>query len=127
MKKSNNISIPNLPIHKDSMYQYLNDFNNFICKLLGLPIKQRLIELSMSKPKLVKLLNEHGFKYSYLSLCSALDGHNFRSINMDYFSKIYYVLQLPLPDIDSLINLYTSSGGKIKMPNNFKRSKVTTT
>jgi hypothetical protein len=113
MKKSNNTLLPNLPIHKDTMYKYCNSYNNFVCKLVSLPINIRLNELSINKAILIKLLSQQGFKYSYSGLCAALSGYNFRSVNMDYFSKIYFVLGLPLPSAESLLNTYIATGGKV--------------
>jgi hypothetical protein len=123
MKKSNNIYKPNLPIHKDAMYLYCKNFNSLMCIILSLPIKQRLVELSISKPTLIQLLSQQGFKYSYSGLCSTLDGYNYRSVNINYFSQIYFVLGLPLPSAESLLNTYISTGGKVIMN---RRKSITT-
>jgi hypothetical protein len=123
MKKSNNTPIPNLTIHKETMYQYLNDYNNIICKIVSLPILIRLNELSINKAILIKLLSQQGFKYSYSGLTAALSGHNFRAVNMDYFSKIYFVLGLPLPSPESLLNTYVSSNGKVNIKSRKQAAK----
>ena len=80
-----------------------------------MPILLRLNELSINKPILIKLLSKQGFKYSYSGLCAALSGYNFRSINMDYFSKIYFVLNIPLPSVEDLYKIYIQTGGKVEV------------
>lgn len=100
-------------MHKKQMYAYNDSFNNFICRLVSLPILLRLIELSINKAMLVRIMNERGFRYTYGGLCSALNGHNFRAINMEYFSKIYYVLEIPLPSAEELLNIYIKTSGKV--------------
>ena len=95
------------------MYIYLNEYNNLICRLVSLPILIRLNELSINKVILIKLLNKQGFKYSYSGLSAALNGHNFRAININYFSKIYFVLDIPLPSVEDLYKIYIQTGGKV--------------
>jgi hypothetical protein len=113
MKNRNNTPIHNLPIYKETMYNYLNDYNNIICKFVSLPILLRLNELSINKAILIKLLSKQGLKYSYSGLSAALNGHNFKSLNMDYFSKIYFILDIPLPSVEDLYKIYTQTGGKV--------------
>ena len=84
-----------------------------MCKFVSLPILLRLNELSINKPILIKLLSKQGFKYSYSGLSAALNGHNFKSLTMDYFSKIYFVLNIPLPSVEDLYKIYIQTGGKV--------------
>jgi len=54
-----------------------------------------------------------------------LSGHNFRAVNMDYFSKIYFVLGLPLPTAESLLNTYIATGGKVMIKSRKKAVNFT--
>ena len=61
MKQRYNTPMHNLPIHKETMYNYLNDYNNLVCRFVSLPILLRLNELSIKfRPLTYKEMNDAG-------------------------------------------------------------------
>lgn len=123
-KKRNNIPTHTIIVPTNKPYHYINGFRESTCKMLALPILEALHKRSISKRYLCDLINSGGLKYGYKSLCGALQGKNVMVKDFDYFSHIYYVLNLPLPTFESLLSLYLSTGGSIKLLNNPKYKVV---
>lgn len=124
MKKGNNILSNTFTIDETKLYDSMNGMRLSTSKILALPILEALHKRSISKAYLVKRLNELGFKYNYSSLVNTLNGNNTFIRDFDYFGRIYYVMGLPMPTIESLCSVNVRTGGKVKLLNNPKHKVV---
>lgn len=74
--------------------------------IFSYPIRVALYERKMSVKELIKLLKSKGFIYDFNLLQITLQGKATNHFTLHYFTHIYRVLNLPLPDAEYLLNSY---------------------
>ena len=84
------------------IYPYTK-FNISFGNILAAPIKVTLFDRKMTVKALFMALEKNGIKLNYEGLRSALKGRNPYVISIDYYSKIYFCLNLPEPSAEYLL------------------------
>lgn len=74
--------------------------------MFSYPIRVALYERKMSVKELIKLLKSKGFIYDFNLLQITLQGKATNHFTLHYFTHIYRVLNLPLPDAEYLLTSY---------------------
>lgn len=74
--------------------------------IFSTPILVELFDRKMTLKQLIDLLAKNGFIYKYDLLKIVLRGKATNNFTLHYFTHIYRVLNLPLPDAEYLLNSY---------------------
>lgn len=107
------------------MFEYRNMFNEVLCLHLAEIVNYHVRVNDLKFAQVVRKLNANGFKITYNSFKSTLQGNNYASYNFRYWSGIFEVLGIDInkKNFLELVNTATNYNKEYLKKYHAKRKK----